>query len=75
MRSKSIDNVCQKLTEREEFGRIKYGQDVDQAKLTELEWLNHAQQEAMDLANYLEKLIQIAAEKEREKTEPRLFSE
>ncbi len=32
---------------------------MDRKDLSEVEWLIHAQEEAMDLAIYLEKLIQI----------------
>ena len=32
---------------------------MERTDLSELEWLVHAQEEAMDLAIYLEKLIQI----------------
>lgn len=56
------DTVCftvaQKLAERSRFGQIKYKTPLASAGLTDLELLNHAQQEAMDLANYLEALIQ-----------------
>lgn len=56
------DTVCfavaQKLAERSRFGQIKYNTPLSRADLTELDLLNHAQQEAMDLANYIEALIQ-----------------
>lgn len=32
---------------------------MERTDLSEIEWLKHAQEEAMDLAVYLEKLIQI----------------
>ncbi len=32
---------------------------MERKDLTELQWLKHAQEEAMDLAVYLEKLIEI----------------
>ena len=56
----SIENkVCIKILDRAEVGKKKYGTTMDRKDLTELEWLNHAQEEAMDLAVYLEKLIQL----------------
>jgi len=51
--------VCIKILDRAEVGKKKYGTTMDRKDLTELEWLKHAQMEAMDLAVYLEKLIQL----------------
>tara|TARA_R110000765_G_scaffold332811_1_gene423428 strand:+ start:10478 stop:10699 length:222 start_codon:yes stop_codon:yes gene_type:complete len=51
--------VCTKITQRAELGKKKYGITMDRTDLTELQWLVHAQEEAMDLAIYLEKIIQI----------------
>lgn len=50
--------VIDKIAQRAAVGLKKYGVDPDRNDLTELQWLEHAQQEAMDLAVYLEKLIQ-----------------
>lgn len=58
------DAVCLKIQQRAKFGLQKYGVTLERTDLTELQWLIHAQEEAMDLANYLEVLIQ----KEKEKT-------
>lgn len=51
--------LCLKILGRAEVGKKKYKTTMDRNDLTELEWLIHAQEEAMDLAVYLEKLIQI----------------
>lgn len=56
--SKIEYKVCTKITQRAELGKKKYGVTMDREDLTELQWLIHAQEEAMDLAIYLEKLIQ-----------------
>lgn len=56
--SKIEDDVCKKIQQRAEFGLKKYGVTLERDDLTELQWLVHAQEEAMDLANYLEVLIQ-----------------
>lgn len=56
--SKIEDVVCTKILSRAEFGLKKYGVTLERDDLTELQWLIHAQEEAMDLANYLEVLIQ-----------------
>lgn len=53
-----VESVRQKLLERSQAGLLKYGVGLDRTDLTELEWLHHAQQEALDFANYLEVLIQ-----------------
>lgn len=36
----------------------KYGKSMNRSDLSRRQWLVHAQEEAMDLAIYLEKLIQ-----------------
>lgn len=56
--SKVEDEVCRKIQARAEVGLSKYGTTLERTDLTELDWLIHAQEEAMDLANYLEVLIQ-----------------
>ena len=50
--------VCTKITQRAQVGKEKYGTTMDRKDLTKLQWLKHAQEEAMDLAVYLEKIIQ-----------------
>lgn len=44
------------IDQQEQKGLNKYGQIVDDAKLTDAEWLRHAQEEIVDLLVYLEKL-------------------
>ena len=51
--------VCQKLLGRAKIGMAKYGVSMDKENLTRKEWLIHAQEEAMDLAIYLQKLIEM----------------
>lgn len=62
-KQKSTDPINQavidKIAGRASVGRKKYGVTMARADLSELEWLELAQQEAMDLAVYLEKLIQM----------------
>lgn len=55
--SKIEDKVCEKIQQRAEFGFSKYGKTLERDDLSTLEWLIHAQEEAMDLANYLQVLI------------------
>lgn len=56
--SKYEDAVCEKIQKRAEFGLQKYGVTLERTDLNELDWLVHAQEEAMDLSNYLEVIIQ-----------------
>ena len=42
---------------REERGLSKYGTTMDRKDLTTKEWLQHAYEEALDLAVYLKKII------------------
>lgn len=50
--------VVGKIMSRRERGLNKYGVGMERPDLSRLDWLRHAQEEAMDLAVYLEKLIQ-----------------
>jgi hypothetical protein len=52
------ESVVAKLRHRAERGSVKYGVTMDRNDLSEVEWLQHAQDEALDCAVYLEKLIQ-----------------
>jgi hypothetical protein len=56
--SKIEEEVCFKILKRSEMGKKKYGTTMERNDLSKLEWLKHAQEEAMDLAVYLEKVIQ-----------------
>lgn len=49
------------LHQRAARGVIKYGVSVANNPLTPREWLQHAKEEALDLAVYLERLIRIEA--------------
>ena len=54
----AIENeVILKILSRSNKGKNKYGTTMERCDLSRLEWLIHAQEEAMDLAVYLEKLI------------------
>ena len=54
--SKIEDQVCQQLQDRAKFGKAKYGVTMEREDLTLQEWLQHAQEELMDAAVYIEKL-------------------
>ena len=51
-----VQSVINKFKQRSEVGIKKYGTTLDREDLTDKEWINHAQEEAMDLILYLEKL-------------------
>ena len=53
------EKVCAKILERAEMGKNKYGTTMERTDLSVTEWLTHAQEEAMDLAIYLEKIKSI----------------
>jgi hypothetical protein len=57
--SKILYNIINDLFEREEKGLKEYLTTMDRTDLTELEWLQHAYEEALDLSIYLKKLINI----------------
>ena len=54
-----VESVCRKMMARSELGMRKYQFTLDRTDLSRLDWLRHAQEEALDLANYLECLIKI----------------
>lgn len=55
----NVNRVRAKLHERMLRGLSKYGVTTERTDLTRKEWLQHAQEEALDLAVYLEKLIRM----------------
>lgn len=58
MSDKHVKSVRDKMRDRERTGLRKYGVTTERTDLSKLDWLRHAQEEAMDLAVYLEVLIQ-----------------
>jgi hypothetical protein len=54
---KNVQTVRQKLADRAEFGMMKYGVSTERTDLSAKQWLIHAQEEAMDLAVYLQRII------------------
>jgi hypothetical protein len=54
-----VTSVIEKFIVRAEFGKNKYGTDLDREDLTFLEWVIHAQEEHMDAILYLEKIRQL----------------
>jgi hypothetical protein len=55
--SRHEDEVCRLIQRRSDMGLAKYGVTMERDDLSEIEWLMHARDEAMDLAIYLTRLI------------------
>ena len=51
-----VEEVIQLFCKRSEQGRKKYGTTLDRDDLSELEWIQHLQEELMDAILYLIKL-------------------
>lgn len=52
--------VIAKLDARSAAGKIKYGTDLSRTDLSGLDWLRHLQEELLDAANYVQRLIDYA---------------
>ena len=59
MNDQIIQSIKDQFQERRDRGQRKYGTTMDRNDLTVKEWLQHAQEEAMDFVVYLEKLKQL----------------
>ena len=57
--SKIEEQVINKLRSRAATGKQKYGVTMERNDLTNAEWLQHLQDELMDAAVYVEKLLTI----------------
>ena len=51
-----VIRVLSRFSERSQVGIAKYKTTLERTDLSTLEWLTHAQEEAMDFCLYLEKL-------------------
>lgn len=56
-----VDAVRSKLAARSLAGQAKYGQKMTRTDLSRADWLRHAQEEALDLAVYLQRLQEMDA--------------
>ena len=56
LNDKNVLYVMARFKERSEVGIKKYKTTLERTDLTTLEWLQHAQEEAMDFVLYLERL-------------------
>lgn len=55
-KDKYVQIVKDKFEERSQIGIKKYNTTLEREDLTLLDWINHAQEEAMDLTLYLERI-------------------
>lgn len=51
-----LESLIDKYKQRSELGIKKYNTTLDRTDLSMLDWINHAQDEAMDLSLYLQKI-------------------
>lgn len=58
MKDSILESVIKKYRERSELGITKYGVTLDRKDLSIEDWITHAQEEAMDLSLYLERIKQ-----------------
>jgi hypothetical protein len=54
--SKIEKRVIDKINQRAEIGKQKYGVTMERTDLSTYEWLNHLQEELLDAIIYIEKL-------------------
>ncbi len=52
------DTVCDKIQQRAELGKNKYGVTMERGDLKFLDWLVHLQEELMDATVYLQRIIE-----------------
>jgi len=50
-----VETIIMKFSERAEFGKKKYGTDLDRIDLELIDYINHALEEHMDAILYLQK--------------------
>lgn len=60
--SRLEDEVCAKIQERGKVGKAKYGVTMERGDLDLLDWLQHLQEELMDAAVYVQRLMQEVGE-------------
>lgn len=62
MTDSNVQAVINRLSERAAKGLRKYGVTTTREDLSTVEWIQHAQDEALDFAVYLERLKQEMAD-------------
>jgi hypothetical protein len=67
--SKVEEKVIDKIRQRAELGRKKYGTTMEREDLAPGEWLQHWQEECLDAAIYAQKLIDLFNPEKKESNE------
>jgi hypothetical protein len=62
-----VTSIIEQFTKRAQFGKAKYGVDLDRTDLSLIEWIEHAKQEHMDAILYLEKIKQTVTDEQKRK--------
>lgn len=57
-KDKTVQSVINDLNNRSELGIKKYGTTLSDNNLTHKEWLQHAYEEALDMALYLKRAME-----------------
>lgn len=52
----TVKKVVDRFEQRSRVGQAKYGTTLSSNNLTTVEWIQHAQEEAMDFVLYLERM-------------------
>ena len=66
-----VIRVLSKFAERSQVGINKYNTTLERTDLDTLQWLTHAQEEAMDFVLYLERLKDEYKSKDLKRTMPK----
>lgn len=56
---KIANQVAKKIIKRANLGKKKYGKTLERNDLSYVRWLEHLQEELLDGANYIQKLIDL----------------
>ena len=54
---KNVDAVMQRLAMRASMGLLKYGVTTERTDLADRQWLRHLQEELLDAAVYVERVL------------------
>ena len=63
MTMETEEKVIAKICHRRQVGRKKYQKTMERDDLSLLDWARHAQEEALDFAIYLQKIIDMKSKK------------
>lgn len=73
--SKIEERVIAKIRHRAEIGKAKYGTTLEREDLSAEQWLTHLQEELLDGANYIEKILAGNIFKEKEESKANLLKQ